>query len=77
MALALPVCGEVNTAFQDLGFTKATRFWYREDCDLLFETSAPAGLPGETAARTEVAVDRLSVVIIGVEDLWNYLDERT
>ena len=37
--------------------------------DLLFEAPAPAGLPGEDAPRTEVEVDGLRVVIIGIEDL--------
>lgn len=40
-----------------------------DDLDLLFEAPAPAGLPGEDAPRTEVEVDGLRVVIIGVEDL--------
>ena len=36
---------------------------------MFFEAPAPAGLPGEDAPRTEVDVDGLRVVVIGVEDL--------
>jgi predicted nucleotidyltransferase len=69
MDLALPHCPETDAAFADLGFTKEGRYWYREDLDLLFEAPAPAGLPGETAPRTVVEIDGLSIVILGVEDL--------
>ncbi len=67
--LALPTRPEVDTAFADLGFTKSGRFWVRPELDLFFEAPAPAGLPGETAPRTELEVDGLRVVIVGVEDL--------
>lgn len=67
--LALPASPAVDAAFADLGFEKEGRFWYRSDLDLLFEAPAPAGLPGEDAPRTEVSVDGLRVVIVGVEDL--------
>ena len=67
--LALPVAPEVDAAFADLGFTKEGRYWIHADLDLLFEAPAPSGLPGEDAPRTEVDVDGLRVVIIGVEDL--------
>lgn len=67
--LALPHGPEVDAAFAEMGFQKEGRFWYHADLDLLFEAPAPAGLPGEDAARTEVEVDGLRVVIIGVEDL--------
>lgn len=67
--LALPVSPEVDEAFADLGFAKDGRYWHREDLDLLFEAPAPEGLPGETAPRTEVEIEGLRVVIIGVEDL--------
>ena len=67
--LALPVGPDVDQAFADLGFEKQGRYWIRDDLDLLFEAPAPAGLPGETAPRTEVEVDGMRVVIIGIEDL--------
>ena len=67
--LALPHGPDVDAAFASLGFRKEGRFWYHTDLDLLFEAPAPAGLPGEDAPRTEVCVDGLRVVIIGVEDL--------
>lgn len=67
--LALPTCPEVDAAFAELGFTKEGRYWYREDLDLLFEAPAPGGLPGETAPRTEVEIEGLKVVILGIEDL--------
>lgn len=67
--LALPSAPEVDAAFAALGFEKEGRLWHHADLDLFFEAPAPAGLPGEDAPRTEVAVDGLRVVIIGVEDL--------
>ena len=67
--LALPAAPEVDAAFAALGFEKEGRYWYQTDFDLLFEAPAPAGLPGEDAPRTEVEVDGLRVVIIGIEDL--------
>lgn len=67
--LALPVSAEVDDAFAELGFAKEGRYWFREDLDLLFEAPAPEGLPGETAPRTEIEIDGLRVVILGVEDL--------
>ncbi|HEX2164005.1 MAG TPA: hypothetical protein VHM02_08655 [Thermoanaerobaculia bacterium] len=67
--LALPTSPEVDCAFADLGFQKRGRFWLRDDLDLVFEAPAPAGLPGETAPRTELSVEGLRVVVIGVEDL--------
>ena len=69
MDLALPVAAEVDAAFAELGFTKEGRYWVHAELDLLFEAPAPAGLPGEDALRTEVDVDGLRVVVIGVEDL--------
>ncbi|NOT29737.1 MAG: hypothetical protein HOP15_04720 [Planctomycetes bacterium] len=39
------------------------------ELDLYFEAPAPAGLPGETAPRTELEIDGLRVVVLGVEDL--------
>ena len=69
MDLALPVADEVNAAFSELGFIKEGRYWYQEELDLLFEAPAPAGLPGENAARTRIRVDGFPVVIIGLEDL--------
>lgn len=67
--LALPVAPEVDAAFRDLGFAKSGRFWVRPELDLFFEAPAPAGLPGETAPRTEIDVDGLPVVVLGLEDL--------
>lgn len=67
--LALPHGPKTDAAFAELGFAKEGRYWYRDDLDLLFGAAAPAGLPGETAPRTEISVDGLKVVIIGVEDL--------
>lgn len=67
--LALPKVPEVDRAFADLGFRKQGRFWVREDLDLFFEAPAPAGLPGETAPRTELDVEGMRVVVIGLEDL--------
>lgn len=67
--LALPAGLEVDAAFADLGFEKRGRFWVRPELDLYFEAPAPAGLPGETAPRTELEVDGLRVVVLGVEDL--------
>ncbi|MGH7857268.1 MAG: UbiD family decarboxylase [Candidatus Binatia bacterium] len=67
--LALPHGPTTDAAFAELGFCKEGRFWYREDLDLLFEAPAPAGLPGETAPRTEVEIDGLKIVVLGIEDL--------
>ncbi len=67
--LALPHGPVTDAAFADLGFEKEGRYWIREDLDLLFEAPAPAGLPGETAPRTEVEIDGLKVVVLGIEDL--------
>lgn len=67
--LALPRSPAVDAAFADLGFAQEGRFWVRPELDLLFEAPAPAGLPGEEAPRTEIEIDGLRVVIIGVEDL--------
>ena len=69
MDLALSHGPDVDAAFAALGFRKEGRFWYHADLDLVFEAPAPAGLPGEDAPRTEVSVDGLRVVVIGVEDL--------
>lgn len=69
MDLALPAAPEVDAAFAALGFEKEGRYWYQAELDLLFEAPAPAGLPGEDAPRTEVEIDGLRVVIIGIEDL--------
>lgn len=69
MDLALPHGPATDAAFAELGFAKEGRYWYREDLDLLFEAPAPAGLPGETAPRTEVELEGMKIVIIGVEDL--------
>lgn len=60
---------QVDEAFADLGFTKRGRFWVRPELELYFEAPAPAGLPGETAPRTELDLDGLRVVVLGVEDL--------
>jgi hypothetical protein len=67
--LALPSGPEVDAAFADLGFAPRGRFWVRPELELYFEAPAPAGLPGETAPRTELDVDGLRVVVLGVEDL--------
>ena len=67
--LALPGGPDVDAAFARLGFEKEGRFWRHAALDLLFEAPAPAGLPGEDAERTEVEVEGLRVVVIGVEDL--------
>ena len=67
--LALPVAPEVDAAFAALGFAKEGRYWFHPEFDLLFEAPAPAGLPGEDAPRTEVEIDGLRIVIIGIEDL--------
>mgnify|MGYP001603760050 FL=1 len=67
--LALPHGPATDAAFADLGFRNDGRFWIHEDLDLLFEAPAPAGLPGETAPRTEVEIDGLKVVVLGIEDL--------
>jgi hypothetical protein len=67
--LALPHGPAADRAFSDLGFRKRGRFWERLDLELLFEAPAPAGLPGETAPRTELELDGLRVVVLGVEDL--------
>lgn len=67
--LALPIVPAVDAAFADLGFEKRGRFWIRPELDLYFEAPAPAGLPGETAPRTELEIDGLRIVVLGVEDL--------
>ena len=67
--LALSSGPEVDAVFAEMGFTKEGRYWVRDDLDLLFEAPAPASLPGENASRTEVAVDGLRVVVLGIEDL--------
>ena len=67
--LALPSGSDVDAAFARLGFEKEGRFWRHAVFDLLFEAPAPAGLPGEDAMRTEVDVEGLRVVVIGIEDL--------
>ena len=67
--LALSHGPAVDAAFADLGFEKRSRFWVRLELDLVFEAPAPEGLPGETAPRTEVEVDGLRIVVLGVEDL--------
>lgn len=67
--LALPGGPDVDAAFARLGFEKEGRFWRHAGLDLLFEAPAPAGLPGEHAERTEVEVEGLRIVVIGVEDL--------
>lgn len=67
--LALPLVPEVDEAFAELGFSKEGRYWYRTDLDLLFEAPAPADLPGEDAPRTEIRIDDLRVVVLGVADL--------
>ena len=69
MDLALPAAVEVDDAFAEFGFEKEGRYWYHGELDLLFEAPAPAGLPGEDAPRTEIEIDGLRVVIIGIEDL--------
>ena len=69
MDLALPVSPEVDAAFAALGFEKEGRYWFHAGLDLLFEAPAPAGLPGEDAPRTEIEIDGLRVVILGIEDL--------
>lgn len=67
--LALPIVPKVDAAFADLGFEKRGRFWVRPELDLYFEAPAPAGLPGETAPRTELEIEGLRIVVLGVEDL--------
>ena len=67
--LALPAGPDVDVAFARLGFEKRGRYWQHADFDLLFEAPAPAGLPGEDADRTEIDIDGLRIVVIGVEDL--------
>ena len=67
--LALPSGSEIDAAFADMGFTKEGRYWVQEDLDLLFEAPAPAGLPGENAPRTDVEIEGLRIVVIGIEDL--------
>ena len=67
--LALPHGPTVDRAFADLGFEKRGRLWVRMELDLVFEAPAPAGLPGETAPRTELTIDGLRFVVLGVEDL--------
>ena len=67
--LALPSGKDVDAAFTELGFEKEGRYWVRSDLDLLIEAPAPAGLPGEDAPRTEVEIDGLRVLVIGIEDL--------
>lgn len=67
--LALSHGPAVDVAFADLGFEKRDRFWVRMELGLVFEAPAPAGLPGETAPRTELTVDGLRIVVLGVEDL--------
>lgn len=67
--LALPNIPEVDAAFASLGFSKQGRFWVRPELDLYFEAPAPAGLPGEDAPRTEIEIEGLRVVVIGLEDL--------
>ena len=69
MDLALSHGPDVDAAFAAMGFRKEGRFWYHADLDLLFEAPAPSGLPGEDAPRTEVEVEGLRIVVIGVEDL--------
>ncbi len=67
--LAMPKGPDVDAAFADLGFEKEGRFWIREDLELYFEAPAPAGLPGETAPRTEIEIEGLKIVVLGLEDL--------
>ena len=67
--LAMPSGAEVDATFADMGFTKEGRYWVRSDLDLLIEAPAPAGLPGENAPRTEIEIEGLRIVVIGVEDL--------
>jgi hypothetical protein len=67
--LALPSTPAVDAPFADLGFQKRGRFWVRPEVALYFEAPAPAGLPGETAPRTELEVAGLRVVVLGVEDV--------
>lgn len=67
--LALPVSPRVDAAFAQLGFARRGRHWVRSELDLYFEAPAPEGLPGETAPRTELTVEGLRVVVLGVEDL--------
>lgn len=67
--LAMPSGEAVDAVFAGMGFEKEGRYWVRADLDLLFEAPAPASLPGEDAPRTEIEVDGLRVVVIGVEDL--------
>ncbi len=67
--LALGSGPEVDNAYTCLGFEKHGRFWIREELELVFESPAPPGLPGETAPRTILDVDGLRVVVLGVEDL--------
>ncbi len=67
--LALDRTPEVDAAFAGLGFERRGRYWVRTDLDLLFEAPAKGGLPGETSPRTELDVEGLKVVVLGVEDL--------
>ena len=67
--LAMPSGAAVDRAFARMGFVKDGRYWHHAELDLLFEAPAPAGLPGEDAPRTEVAIDGLRIVVLGVEDL--------
>ena len=67
--LAMPSGPDVDAVFAQLGFHKEGRFWVHAALDLLLEAHAPVGLPSEDADRTDVEVDGLRVVVIGVEDL--------
>ncbi len=59
----------LGDVLQELGFSKAGRYWVHRGLDIAVEAPA-SGLPGEEAPREMVELDEgLSCVIIGLEDL--------
>jgi hypothetical protein len=59
----------LDDVLQELGFSKAGRYWVHRGLDIAVEAPA-AGLPGEEAPRETVELDEgLTCVIIGLEDL--------
>ena len=59
----------LDDVLQELGFTKAGRYWVHRGLDIAVEAPA-SGLPGEEAPRETVELEGgLSCIIIGLEDL--------
>ncbi len=59
----------LDDVLQELGFTKAGRYWVHRGLDIAVEAPA-SGLPGEEAPRETVELEGgLSCIVIGLEDL--------